>query len=99
MPADLLRATVVYARPDRQWELPVQLPAGATLRDAVQACGLLALAPELDGEHLDLGVYNRRQRADAPLREGDRVEVYRPLRLDPMTARRLRAAARARRQA
>ncbi|MFN7572475.1 MAG: RnfH family protein [Betaproteobacteria bacterium] len=97
--ADLVRATVVYARPDRQWEVQVQLPAGASLRDAVQASGLPTLAPELDGAPLDLGVYNRRSRADAPLREGDRVEVYRPLRVDPMIARRLRAQARRTRRA
>jgi putative ubiquitin-RnfH superfamily antitoxin RatB of RatAB toxin-antitoxin module len=97
--ADLVRATVVYARPDRQWELPVQLSDGATLRDAVQCSGLLALAPELDGAPLDLGVYNQRSRADALLREGDRVEVYRPLLVDPMIARRLRAQARRTRRA
>jgi putative ubiquitin-RnfH superfamily antitoxin RatB of RatAB toxin-antitoxin module len=97
--ADFLRATVVYARADRQWELPVQLPAGASLRDAVRCSGLLALAPELDGAALDLGVYNRRSHADAPLRDGDRVEVYRPLLVDPMVARRLRAQARRTRRA
>jgi putative ubiquitin-RnfH superfamily antitoxin RatB of RatAB toxin-antitoxin module len=90
-PPDAVRATVVYARPDVQWELPVCLPLGATLVEAVLASGLLARAPELDAATVDLGVYNRPLGPATPLRDGDRIEVYRPLVVDPMMARRLRA--------
>lgn len=63
----------------------VQLPAGATVRDAVAAC------PIVPGE-ASFGVFGRPVQADTPLSDGDRVEIYLPLRVDPKTARRRRAA-------
>lgn len=64
----------------------VHLPAGATARDALRACGT---APE----NRTLGVFGRPVQADTPLRDGDRLEVYPPLRVDPKTARQRRARA------
>jgi len=89
-----LQATVVYARPDQQWVVPVELPAGATLGEAVERSGLLRLCPELAGAALELGVFHRRCAPQAALRDGDRVEIYRPLQIDAKQARRLRAAGR-----
>lgn len=62
----------------------LNLPAGATVAQALTAAGC-TLAP---GEQV--GVWGRAQPLDAPLREGDRVEVYRPLMVDPKEARRQR---------
>jgi len=90
-PAGRLRATVVYGLPERQHVLPVELPAGATLRDAVVASGLLALEPSLSVDALDLGVFNNPRPAGTLVRAGDRIEVYRPLTVDPKAARRVRA--------
>lgn len=87
-----IRATVVYAQPDRQWVVELALPAGSTLADAVRASGLLEACPELAARAPELGVLHRRLAACTPVRDGDRVEVYRPLRIDPKEARRLRAA-------
>jgi putative ubiquitin-RnfH superfamily antitoxin RatB of RatAB toxin-antitoxin module len=98
MDAEPIAATVVYCRADRHWELPVRLPAGATLAQAVHASGLLAQAEELQGQALDLGVFNHRRAGDTPVRPGDRIEVYRPLVIEPMAARRLRAQLRRRLQ-
>jgi putative ubiquitin-RnfH superfamily antitoxin RatB of RatAB toxin-antitoxin module len=95
--AETLSATVVYAMPERQLVLPVLVPAGSTLRDAVVASGLLTQEPSLDAGRLDLGVFNRPRPADTLLRAGDRVEVYRPLTIDPKEARRVRAEVRRRR--
>ncbi len=67
----------------------LQLPPGATLADAVQLSGL-PKRHGLRGEGLVAGVWGRRQAADHVLREGDRVEIYRSLRVDPKEARRLR---------
>ena len=92
-----ISAVVVYCRPDRMRLLPVDLPAGATLRDAVVASGLLRLEPALAEQPLDLGVFNRPRPADSPVRDGDRIEVYRPLRVEPKVARRVRVAVRRRR--
>ncbi|MCL6432261.1 MAG: RnfH family protein [Anaerolineae bacterium] len=56
--------------------------------------------PRLDGSRdaLDLGVFNRHRHPDEPVREGDRIEVYRPLAIDPKQARRIRAEIRRRRK-
>ena len=89
--------TVVHARPGAQHVLSVEVPAGATVADAIVASGLLALEPQLELQALSVGVWNRTVALDAPLAAADRVEVYRPLLLDPKEARRLRAAARRRR--
>jgi putative ubiquitin-RnfH superfamily antitoxin RatB of RatAB toxin-antitoxin module len=87
----MIAAEVVYCGPSRHWLRAVRVPAGSTLRDAVIASGLLAEVGELSLESLDLGVFNVPRAADAPLCDGDRVEIYRPLLIDPKEARRVRA--------
>jgi uncharacterized protein len=96
--APVLRATVVYTTPNGAWERAVALPLGATLSDAVAASGVVEAHAELRGRVLDLGVYNRPRPGAHPLRDGDRVEIYRPLVVDPKEARRVRADVRRRRQ-
>lgn len=97
-PEPRLRATVVYCAHERQWIVDVEVPAGSTLRDAVVASGLPARATELDPAALDLGVFNHLRQPDEPVRDGDRIEVYRPLAIDPKQARRIRAEIRRRRK-
>jgi putative ubiquitin-RnfH superfamily antitoxin RatB of RatAB toxin-antitoxin module len=92
-----LRASVVRARPGSARIVEVRLPRGATLRDAAVASGLLDPA-ELDDAGLSLGVFGQVKRADAALRDGDRIEIYRPLTIDPKRARRLRAGLRTKRR-
>ena len=94
----LVSVTVVYLTPQRQFVIAVQVPDGSRLIDAVRASGVLQRAPELDPSVLDLGVFNRARGANEPVREGDRIEVYRPLAVDPKEARRVRAAVRRRRR-
>ena len=74
------------ARQVHEWAL--ELPEGATVRDAVLASGWRALCP--GEEPVDVGVWGRRCVPAQPLREGDRLEVYRPLQVDPKVARRER---------
>lgn len=93
-----LRATVVYCARGRQWIVGVEVPAGSTLRDAVVASGLPQHVPGLDPAALDLGVFNDLREPDEPVRDGDRIEVYRPLAIDPKEARRIRAEIRRRRK-
>ncbi len=97
--AERVRATVVYLSPQRQLALPVELTRGSSLQEAVAASGLLQQAPELAGQPLDLGVFNRLRQASEPVHDGDRIEVYRPLAVDPKEARRVRAEVRRRRKA
>ncbi|AXE36928.1 RnfH family protein [Chromobacterium phragmitis] len=86
-----LNVEVAYARPDRQWLVALNLPEGATVQGAALASGILEVCPELDRSALKLGVFGKAAKPDAPLREGDRVEIYRPLLADPKEVRRQRA--------
>ena len=90
-PAEVgLRVEVVYcAAPGHTDLVRLQLPAGATVADALQASGLLQ-RHALAMAGLSVGVWGRVQALDGPLRDRDRVEIYRPLQVDPKEARRLR---------
>ncbi|MFN7552292.1 MAG: RnfH family protein [Pseudomonadota bacterium] len=86
------RAEVCYAGPEGQFLLQVELPAGATLRDAIDASGILARVPALVVDDRHVGVFSKPRSLSSPVAEGDRVEIYRPLKTDPREARRARAA-------
>ena len=88
--APALRVEVVYCpRPGVTDRVTVTLAAGATVADALRASGLPA-RHGLASEGLRLGVWCRVCNADTPLRDRDRVEIYRPLQVDPKEARRQR---------
>ena len=88
--------TVVYARPGEVHVLPTDVSAGATVEQAIVASGLLALVPDLKLVEAGAGIWNQPVALDAAVREGDRIEVYRPLQIDPKEARRVRAEVRRR---
>jgi len=89
---DLLSIEVVYALPQKQEMFTVKLPEGATVREAVETCGILQKYPEIDLAKNKLGVFAKLTKPDAPLRNRDRVEIYRPLIADPKEVRKQRAA-------
>jgi putative ubiquitin-RnfH superfamily antitoxin RatB of RatAB toxin-antitoxin module len=85
----MVRVTVLYSPGPREvleWKL--ELPAGATVRDAVLASGWRQAAPRMEAP--DVGVWGRRCGPQQLLRDGDRVEIYRELVADPKVARRER---------
>lgn len=86
MPATM-RVQVVCGWPRRAVAVELELAPGATLRDAVVASGLDLTSVT------GYAIHGERAGLDAPLREGDRVELLRPLAADPKEARRRRAAA------
>jgi putative ubiquitin-RnfH superfamily antitoxin RatB of RatAB toxin-antitoxin module len=86
-----IRVEVCYAGPEGQFILPLELAAGATLGEAVAASGLCERIPGLRVDDQHVGVFSRPCTLATTLREGDRVEIYRPLQLDPREARRERA--------
>lgn len=90
--AEQISVEVTYALPFRQELVTVKLPEGATVRDAVEASGLLQKYPdiEIDGRN-KLGIYAKLTKADTVLRDRDRVEIYRPLIADPKAVRKKRA--------
>lgn len=81
-----IEVEVVFAAPDEQVVHKVSLPDGATIADALAASGL---AGKLTAA--GVGIWGRPAEPDASLRDGDRVELYRPLTADPKEARRSRA--------
>ena len=87
----LLQITVVYAPYHRDVrEVVLQLSPGSTVLQALQASGLLRLFPELDASSLKLGVWGNSAGLTQTLLDQDRIEIYRPLRVDPKVARRER---------
>ncbi len=94
MGSDRLSVEVVFAAPDRQMLVTLQLPANATVRQAALQSGLQAYFPELNLAEAPLGLFGKVVASPdtQPLEEGDRVEIYRPLLADPKEARKRRAA-------
>ncbi|CAG1017893.1 hypothetical protein BURC_02597 [Burkholderiaceae bacterium] len=86
-----IAVVVAYSpAPERVEHVTLQLPAGATVEDAVRESGLLQRHPEIDLAVQKVGVWAKLRPLDHALRDGDRVEVYRPLKVDPKEARRQR---------
>jgi len=88
---EALHVEVVYAGPSQQVVRRVSLPAGSTVMQAIEASGLARDIPGLVIDPARLGIFSRKATPDQVLGEGDRVEIYRPLTLDPKEARRRRA--------
>jgi len=88
-----IRIEVVYALPERQWLLELDVPAGTTVGQAVERSGLPEHCAHLDAASLrdNVGIFGRRVDLEHELRAGDRVEIYRPLRVSPRELRRQRA--------
>jgi putative ubiquitin-RnfH superfamily antitoxin RatB of RatAB toxin-antitoxin module len=86
--AERIRVEVVVALRARQDLVRLTVPAGATAADAVAAAALEDAFPDIDFGQSRLAVWGQPVRGDQPLRGGDRVEVLRPLTIDPRDARR-----------
>ena len=87
-----LEVEVAYATSDVQVVMPLELTAGATVGEAIRESGILHRLPEIDLGRNAVGIYGRLVGMDTPLESGDRVEIYRPLAVDPRERRRRRAA-------
>ena len=83
---------VAYATPEKQIILECFIDADTLPRDAVRQSGIDQHFPEIDLDHCDLGVFGKAIAADYELKDGDRIEIYRPLIADPKEVRRQRAA-------
>jgi len=90
-----INVSVVYATKDKQWIKELVLQRGASISDAIENSGFLDQIDDLTEkliDELDIGVFSQKAKLDDLLKEGDRVEIYRPLRLDPKDVRRQLAA-------
>lgn len=88
-----LAIEVACALPSRQAVVALTVAPGTTAREAVRASGIGVRFPEIDVANCALGVWGETVADAHRVADGDRVEVYRPLRIDPREARRRRAAA------
>jgi putative ubiquitin-RnfH superfamily antitoxin RatB of RatAB toxin-antitoxin module len=86
MDKPLLRIEVAYALREEQVLLELEMAEGTTARQAVERSGILQRIPEIDLARAGLGIFGRVVAPDTPLRDGDRVEIYRPLIADPKPA-------------
>ena len=92
MPAELHVSVAVASQPRQVLETKLTLPPNASLADVVRACQALPLFAGLDLAAMPAGIWGRMAGPTQPLRDGDRVEFYRPLLVDPKLARRERFA-------
>jgi uncharacterized protein len=83
-----MKIGVAYATPQRQVWLTLDIPAGATIADAIARSALTDSFPELDLERQRVGVFGKMATLDTVLTDGDRVEIYRPLTVDPKNIKR-----------
>ena len=87
----MINIEVVFALPTKATTLNIEVPQGTTAEQAVIQSGIIKKCPEIDATDLTLGVWNRTVKLNHELKDGDRIEIYRPLIADPKDARRKRA--------
>ena len=86
-----MKVELVYIDTDEEFIVSLDMTAAATVADAVEQSQVLDKFPSLKAVDYQLGIYSQEVSAETRLQAGDRVEVYRPLVLDPMEVRRQRA--------
>ena len=89
--SDMINIEVVYALPEEQLLLKRSVPMGTTVAGAIQSSVVLDKHPEIELDKNKLGIFGKLTKADAVLRDKDRIEIYRPLIADPKEVRRKRA--------
>ena len=87
----MVEVEVVYAKPEEQAIITLTMPEDATVEDAIKASGLLERFPEIAMSELKVGIFGVVCKLDQPIRNVDRIEIYRALLHDPKEARRQRA--------
>jgi len=87
-----IKVEVAFAREDKQQILDLMVDQGTTMEQAVEQSGILTIFPEIDPSVNKMGIFGKLGKKTAELKEGDRVEIYRPLIADPKEVRRKREA-------
>ena len=89
----MITVSVIYAAENRQQEIILSVEENCTVALAIARSKIQALFPEIVLSTIQVGIFSKRVTLDAPLKAGDRVEIYRPLTIDPKELRRLKASA------
>lgn len=89
-----MRVEVAYALPEKQKIIALEVEEGCTVRDAVRRSNIHVFFPDVDVETVKVGIFGKavRNAEEQELKEGERVELYRELKVDPKQARANRAA-------
>ncbi len=90
--AEQILVEVAYAEPETQVIIPVHVAVDSTVEQAIRASGILDTFPSIDLTVNKIGIFGKLSKLDKPLREKDRVEIYRKLIADPKKVRKQRAA-------
>jgi putative ubiquitin-RnfH superfamily antitoxin RatB of RatAB toxin-antitoxin module len=90
-----MKVELAYAKPDEQYLVTLVLQPGATIEVAIIHSGILAIFPEIDLNRQRVGIFGKVTAITTLIKDGDRIEIYRPLIVDPKDARRARAVKKA----
>ena len=82
---------VCYATREKQVKIELSVEESCTVELAIQRSNIMKQFPEIQLAGIAVGIFGQLVKLDSHLQEGDRIEIYRPLTLDPKEARRLRA--------
>lgn len=96
--SETIQVQIIYALPGEQGQNPISLDvaAGSTVLEAIKISDILKKYPEIDLAVNRIGIFSKLVRLENPVQDGDRIEIYRPLMIDPKERRRQRAGARKR---
>lgn len=81
---------ICYAEAERQLWMRLEIPDGSTVEQAIALSGVLKQFPEIDLQKQKVGIFGKIAKLDAPVQEGDRVEIYRQITADPNQVKRRR---------
>ncbi|MCK9283675.1 MAG: RnfH family protein [Rhodocyclaceae bacterium] len=80
-----MQISIAYSEADQQIWLTTEVSDEATVQEAIARSGILTLFPQVDIAAQKVGIFGRLVKLEAPLRPGDRIEIYRPITCDPQT--------------
>ena len=87
----MIEVELIYALPTEQNLLKLVVAEGSTVQSVIEQSNILKQHPEIELNNIKVGIFSRLADLCHVVREGDRIEIYRPLVINPMEARRLRA--------
>ncbi|RUO65603.1 hypothetical protein SAMN06297229_0972 [Pseudidiomarina planktonica] len=87
----MIQVEVAYATPEQQKIIVVRVPAGATVHDCIVRSNITEFFADIDLDQQKVGIWSKACKLDTTPRDGDRIEIYRPLTADPKEVRRRRA--------
>ena len=91
MPEEIM-VEVAYALPEEQVIISIKVPTKSDVKQAIEKSGIQIKFPSIDLSKNKVGIFGKKTTLDHPLKDRDRIEIYRPLILDPKEMRRKRAA-------